>query len=225
VPRPAATGLPYTPGVRVLIDVANGRVSEELIAMLVRAGHTVERGAAHVAAARFDVVIVGTVEAAERLRREHPAVAVVVFTRTGDVEARIRALAAGVQDAIDAGFPGAQSVARIGAAGRRAAELPRPPERLEIDGCAIDLSACTASRDGHALALTRREVELVRWLSRHAGRVVSRGELLQHVWGVSPASETRAVDVAIAGLRAKIERDPAAPVIVVSVKGTGYRWG
>jgi len=218
-------GLPYARGVRVLVDVANGRVSDELIAMLVRAGHTVERGPAHVAAPRFDVVVVGAVDAAERLRREHPAVAVVVFTRTGDVEARIRALEVGVHDAIDAGFAMAQSVARIGAAGRRAAELPRPAERLEIDGCTIDLSACTASRDGRVQPLTRREVELVRWLARHAGRVVSRGELLRHVWGVSPGNETRAVDVAVAALRAKIERDPAAPAIVVSVKGAGYRWG
>lgn len=214
----------YTRHVRILIDVANGRVSKELVAMLERAGHTVERGAAHVAAARFDVAIVGTVEAAERLRRDHPAVAVVVFTRTGDVKARIRALQVGVQDAIDAGFPGEQMMVRIDAAGRRAAELPRPPERLEIDGCMIDLSACTASRNGRTQSLTRREVELVRWLSRHAGQVVSRGELLRHVWGVSPASETRAVDVAVAGLRAKIERDPAAPAIIVSVKGVGYRW-
>lgn len=193
--------------------------------MLVRAGYTVERGAAHVAAARFDVVVVGTVEAAERLRHDHPTVAVVVFTRTGDVEARIRALQVGVQDAIDASFHRTQLAARIGAAGLRAAALPRPPERLEIDGCAIDLSACTASRDGRAQPLTRREVELVRWLSQHAGQVVSRRELLRHVWGVSPASETRAVDVAVAGLRAKLERDPSAPVIVVSIKGVGYRWG
>jgi two-component system response regulator MtrA len=55
--------------------------------------------------------------------------------------------------------------------------------------------------------------------------VVSRRELLEHVWGVSPGNETRAVDVAVAGLRAKLERDPGAPAIVVSVKGAGYRWG
>lgn len=210
---------------RVLIDVANGRISEELVETLVRAGHTVERAAAQVAARRFDVVVVGTAEAAERLRREHPAVAVVVFTRTGDVDARIRALEIGAADAIDAGFPMSQSAARIGAAGRRAALVPRPAERLEIDGCTIDLSACTWSRDGTEQPLTRREVDLVRWLSRHAGRVVSRRELLEHVWGVSPSNETRAVDVAVAGLRAKIERDPAAPAIIVSVKGAGYRWG
>lgn len=209
---------------RVLIDVANGRVSEELVVMLASAGHTVVRGAAHVSAGRFDVVVVGTVEAAERLRREHPAPAVIVFTRTGDVEARIRALEAGADDAVDASFAPSQSMARVVAAGRRAAVVPRPPERIEIDGCTIDLAACTASRGGHAQPLTRREVELVRWLSRHAGRVVSRRELLEHVWEVSPGNETRAVDVAVAGLRAKIERDPGTPAIIVSVKGAGYRW-
>ncbi|HZJ65247.1 MAG TPA: winged helix-turn-helix domain-containing protein [Kofleriaceae bacterium] len=210
---------------RVLIDVANGRITEELLATLARAGHTVERGAALVSARRFDVVVVGAVDAAVRVRREHPGVAVVVFTRTGDVEARIEALAAGADDAIDAGFHLAQSAMRIGAAGHRAAMVPRPPERIEIDGCTIDLSACTWSRDGVAQPLTRREVELVRWLSRHAERVVTRRELLEHVWRVSPGNETRAVDVAVAGLRAKIERDPAAPAIIVSVKGAGYRWG
>jgi DNA-binding response OmpR family regulator len=211
--------------VRVLIDVANGRISEELIALLVHAGHTVERGAAQVSARRFDVVVVGSADAAERLRHLDPALAVVVFTRTGDVEARIRALESGAADAIDASFAGQQSVARIGAAGRRAALVPRSPDRIEIDGCTIDLSACTWSRDGIEQPLTRREVDLVRWLSRHAGRVVGRRELLEHVWGVSPGNETRAVDVAVAGLRAKIERDPRAPAIVVSVKGAGYRWG
>jgi DNA-binding response OmpR family regulator len=215
----------YTGAVRVLIDVANGRIGEELLATLARAGHTVERGAAQVSARRFDVVVVATPEAAVRVRREHPGVAVVVFTRTGAVEARIRALEAGADDAIDAGFPVAQSVARIGAAGHRAAMAPRPPERVEIDGCTIDLSACTWSRDGVAQPLTRREVDLVRWLARHAERVVTRRELLEHVWGVAPGNETRAVDVAVAGLRAKIERDPARPSIVVSVKGAGYRWG
>jgi len=211
--------------VRVLIDVANGRVSEELVATLARGGHVVERAAAPVAARRFDVVVVGAVEMAERLRREHPGLAVIVFTRTGDVEARIRALEVGADDAVDASFPMSQVAARVGAAGRRAALVPRPPEVIAIDGCLIDLLACTVTRDGRAQPLTRREVELVRWLARHAGRVVSRRELLEHVWGVSPGNETRAVDVAVVGLRAKLERDPSAPAIVVSVKGAGYRWG
>jgi DNA-binding response OmpR family regulator len=104
--------------------------------------------------------------------------------------------------------------------------MPRQSEQITIDGCTFDLSACTYQRaGGDEQPLTRREIEVVRWLSRHAGHVVSRGELLEHVWGVSPRNETRAVDVAIAGLRAKIERDPAEPAIIVSIKGAGYRWG
>src|SRR4051812_19243807 len=200
---------------RILVDVANGRVSAELLDTLVRAGHTVERGTAAVSAKRFDVIVVGSVEAAEKLQREHPAV--IVFTRTGDVEARIRALEIGAADAVDASFPMSQVAARVGAAGRRAAAIPRPADRLEIDGCTIDLSACTLSRDGRTDALTKREVDIIRWLSRHAGHVVSRAELLENVWNVSPRNETRAVDVAIAGLRAKLERDPGAPAILVSV--------
>jgi DNA-binding response OmpR family regulator len=65
----------------------------------------------------------------------------------------------------------------------------------------------------------------VRYLARHAGQVVSRADLLRHVWRVSPRNETRAVDVAIVGLRAKLERDPANPSIILSVRGAGYRWG
>lgn len=209
---------------RVLIDVANGRVSEDLVELLVRKGHTVERGSAAVSAGRFDVVVVGTVELAERLHRERPAQAVIVFTKLGDVESRIRALQAGASDAVDAGFPMAQSMARFEAAGHRAAMIPRDPETLVADGCTIDLSAATASRDGVEVDLTKTEVDVIRWLSRHAGRVVERSELLQHVWQVSPTSETRAVDVCIAGLRAKLERDPANPAIIVSIKGVGYRW-
>jgi DNA-binding response OmpR family regulator len=210
---------------RVLIDVANGRVKDELVAALERAGHTVERGSAAVSHRRFDVVVVGSVELAERLQRDHPTGAVIVFTRLGDVEARIRALEAGASDAIDAGFPMSQAVARVGAAGRRAAMIPHDSERLAIDGCTIDLSACTAERDGDVVALTRREVDIIRWLARRAGQVVGRDELLEHVWGVSPRNETRAVDVAIAALRAKLERDPSAPAVIVSVRGAGYRWG
>ena len=211
--------------VRILIDVANGRVSEELVETLVRGGHEVERGSATSTKRPFDVVVVGSVEVAERLRRDRSQDAIIVFTRIGDVEARVRALDAGASDAVDASFPMSQIAARVGAAGRRAAAVPRDPDRFAIDGCTIDLSACTAQRNGNTFALTRREVDIVRWLARHTGHVVSRADLLQHVWGLSPRTETRAVDVAIAELRQKLERDPSAPAIIVTVKGAGYRWG
>lgn len=173
-------------------------------------------------AAPADVILVaGSAEVAQRAR---PDVAVIVVTRPGDVVARIAALEAGAADAFDASFAPSQMVARVSAAGRRAALVPHPPAVLEVDGCTIDLGRCTATRADVTQALTAREVELVRWLSRHAGRVVSRGELLENVFGVSPDNTTRAVDVAISTLRAKLERDPRDPAILASVKGAGYVW-
>lgn len=208
----------------ILVDVASDRLRDEIVDYLIRAGHTIERGSA-TTCAHFDLALVGTPEAAARLRKLRPTDAIIVVTKIGDVAARVQALDAGADDAFDASFPISQVAARVGAAGRRAAMVPRAPERLEIDGCTIDLAASTAARDGKTVALTAREVELVRYLARHAGRVVSRGELLQNVWRIAAGSETRAVDVAMVGLRAKLERDPARPAIVLSIRGAGYRWG
>ena len=228
---------------RISIDAQLARAQPALVEALQRAGHSVEPGRVAATASQatatvtpaqlatfcsFDVVIATSIELAELLYREAPTLAVIVFTsgsgRPGDVEARVRALDGGAADAIDASFPMSQMVARVGAAGRRSALMPRPADRLEVDGCTIDLRACTTERDGRVQALTRREVELVRWFARHAGRVVSRAELLEHVWNVSPRNDTRAVDVAIASLRAKLERTPPEPSILVSIKGAGYRW-
>jgi DNA-binding response OmpR family regulator len=205
--------------VRILVDVANGRLSTEILDALTRAGHTIVRGTRD-----FELALVGTPEAANTLRRELPTAAIIVVTKLGDVPARVRALEAGADDAFDSGFATSQIMARVGSAGRRAALTPPARELLEIDGCTIDLSACTASR-ATSEPLTVREVEIIRWLAARPGQVVARSELLQHVWRVAAGSNTRAVDVAIAGLRAKLERDPAEPAIIVSVRGAGYRWG
>lgn len=205
---------------RIRVDVANGRLSAEVIAALERAGHTIVR-----ATRDFDLALVGSAEAAETLRRDRPAAPIIVVTKLGDVPARVRALEAGADDAFDSGFAMSQIVARVDSAGRRAAMTPPPPERLLAGGCSIDLTASHVTRPGAApTALTTREVEIIRWLAARAGQVVSRAELLQHVWRVAAGSNTRAVDVAISELRAKLERDPAEPEIITSVRGAGYRW-
>jgi two-component system OmpR family response regulator len=203
---------------RILVEVANGRLSAEVILALERAGHTIVR-----ATRDFDLALVGSAEAAEALRRDRPVAPIIVVTKLGDVPARVRALEAGADDAFDSGFAMSQIVARVDSAGRRAAMTPPPPERLLADGCTIDLTASTATR-GQVIDLTTREVEIIRWLSARAGQVVSRAELLQHVWRVAAGSNTRAVDVAISELRAKLERDPAEPEIITSVRSAGYRW-
>jgi DNA-binding response OmpR family regulator len=179
-----------------------------LFALLVSNGHTIVRDTK----LHHDLVI-----ADEPIPRSPRPV--IVFTAIGNVEARIRALDLGADDAFDAGFALSQMVARVGAVARRAA-----PDSIEADGCTIDLLALTVTRGNQVSELTPREAEVIRWLHRHRPRVVSRSELLAHVWGVSPNNTTRAVDMAISGLRAKIEAEPETPTILRSVKGAGYRW-
>lgn len=185
---------------RVLLLAADASLS----ALLVSNGHTIVRDGKH----PHDLVI-----ADEPLSSARP---VIVFTAIGDVEARIRALDSGAADAFDGGFAPTQMMARV----RRVV----PPDSIEADGCTIDLLAFTATRGNQVTELTPREVEVIRWLHRHRTRVVSRSELLAHVWGVSPNNTTRAVDMAVSALRAKIEAEPEAPTIIRSIKGAGYRW-
>ena len=202
---------------RIRVDVSNKQLTAEILELLTRAGHTLERTA-------WDLAFVGTPEAAATLRREYPTAAIIVVTKIGDVAARVRALEAGADDAFDASFAPSQMMARVGSAARRAALTPPSADQILIDDCTIDLSASTATRSV-TVPLTTREVDLVRWLSSRPGQVVSRAELLQNVWKVAAGSETRAVDVAIAALRGKLEREPGKPAIIVSVRGAGYRWG
>jgi DNA-binding response OmpR family regulator len=82
----------------------------------------------------------------------------------------------------------------------------------------------TVVRGDTRVALTPREVGIVRWLYRHQDRVVTRAELLEQVFGQRGDLQTRAVDMAIAVLRKKLEADPAKPTLIVSVKGAGYAW-
>jgi two-component system, OmpR family, alkaline phosphatase synthesis response regulator PhoP len=89
----------------------------------------------------------------------------------------------------------------------------------------IDLARMTVTRGDTRAALTPREVGIVRWLYQHKDRVVSRAELLEQVFGQRGDLQTRAVDMAIAVLRKKLEGDPAKPTLIVSVKGAGYAWG
>ena len=209
---------------RVLIDVANGRVGDELIDTLRRAGHVVERGSANISARRFDVIVVSSPDAAGRLTREHPSIPVLVFTRVGDVPARVHALEVGADDAFDASFAPSQVGARIGAAGRRAALMPREAERIVIDGCTIDLSASTAS------ATAARAADRARGRHRAlAGAHARAGGLARRAAPArvarAPRNETRAVDVAIAGAARQARARSGGPAIIVSVRGAGYRWG
>lgn len=93
-----------------------------------------------------------------------------------------------------------------------------------LTSCTVDLVRGRVTRDDTSIALTTREVELLRYLAANPCRVVPRDELLRVVWGYSDAALTRASDNAIRRLRAKVEADPAHPDHVLTVHGVGYRF-
>jgi two-component system response regulator MtrA len=80
-----------------------------------------------------------------------------------------------------------------------------------------------AQRDGREIALTRTEFDLLVELARHAGQVLTRDVLLDRVWGYDYLGDSRLVDVAMQRLRAKVERDPASPEVLLTVRGAGYK--
>lgn len=206
--------------------------------LLAGAGHGVETesdGASALARATeesFDLVLLDLtlprldgIEVCRRVRLARPLLPILVLTARGSEDEKVRGLQAGADDYVTKPFGARELLARVDALGRRSAAIPRDPEILEIDDCRIDLGKLQAARDGALIPLTPREAGILRWLYRHRTRAVLRHELLTQVWGAADDIETRTVDMTIANLRQKIEVDPAAPRIIVTVKGAGYAWG
>jgi DNA-binding response OmpR family regulator len=165
------------------------------------------------------------VEVCHRIRKARPGLPILMLTARGAEDDKVKGLKVGADDYVTKPFGARELLARIEALARRAKAAPAEPEIIEADGCRFDLGHCEARRGKKTVALTPREVGIVRWLYRHRARAVSRTELLEQVWSVRADMETRTVDMTIANLRQKIERDPANPKIIVSVKGVGYGWG
>jgi len=139
------------------------------------------------------------------------------------VAARLHALELGFDDAVDISSDPMEVVGRLSIAGRRGPGVGRlPGDRISISaGVELDLRARAIRRDGHLLSLRPKELALLEFLALHPGRAFSREELLRNVWrGV--AGNERMVDVYVFWLRAKIERDPANPIHLVTVRGSGY---
>jgi len=223
---------------RILIVEDERTLREGLIDLLSAAGHNVvahENGRSAVDCGTreaFDLVLLDLmlpdldgVEVCRRLRRARPSLPILMLTARGSEDDKVAGLEAGADDYLTKPFSVRELLARIQALGRRATSVPAEPEILEADGCVIDLGRLEVDRGGATVSLTPREAGILRWIHRHRARAVSRSELLERIWGTSADLQTRTVDMTIANLRQKIERDPTDPRIVLTVKGAGYAWG
>ncbi len=221
---------------RILIVEDELGLREGLRDLLRGDGHEVELAADGAVAVElgtaqpFDVIVLDLmlprldgVEVCRRLRAARPGVGILMLTARQSLDDKVRGLSEGADDYMTKPFAARELLARVRAVGRRAES--DEPDRLEIDGAAIDLARLTVDRGEVRVSLTAREAGILRLLHRHRDRAVARAELLEKVWAARGDLKTRAVDMAISTLRKKIERDPAAPRIVTSVVGVGYAWG
>ncbi|HET9346466.1 MAG TPA: response regulator transcription factor [Candidatus Limnocylindrales bacterium] len=158
-----------------------------------------------------------------RAIRRSSTVPVVMLTARADTIDVVVGLEAGADDYVRKPFEVPELVARVRAAIRRAGREAGEPDRLRLGALEIDLGGRTVARDGSEIPLTRTEFDLLVELARNAGRVLTRDVLLDRIWGYDYLGDSRLVDVAIQRLRAKVEPDPAAPALIQTVRGAGYK--
>ncbi len=156
------------------------------------------------------------------LRNDGRWAPVLMLTARDGVEDRIRGLDAGADDYLVKPFSFGELLARLRALMRRGAS--ERPTILEVDGVILDPATHAVARDGTVVDLSSREFALLEFLMRHAGEVVSRPRILEHVWDVNYDGFSNVVDVYVGYLRRKLEQPFDRPLIR-TVRGVGYGLG
>jgi len=154
------------------------------------------------------------------LREQKNAVPVILLTARTELNERLDGLNLGADDYMTKPFYVEELIARIHAVCRRAKD--EPTGLLQVGDLSLNLMSREVRRGDHQIDLTAREFSLLERLMRSPGRVFTRTQLLEHVWGYDFDPETNLVDVNIRRLRKKIEEDPERPLLE-TVRGVGYR--
>ncbi len=218
---------------RVLIVEDDRQLRASMTRGLHEASHVVEQaptGEQAIALAKssvFDVMIldvrlpgVDGLAVCRAVRAAGNRVPILMLTALDDVEQRIAGLDAGADDYLTKPFDFGELMARLRALGRR--RLDSVPETLSVGDLTVDTARRSARRGGRTIELTAKEFALLVYLARNAGRVVSRGELLQHVWDDPHNSYSNIIDVYAGRLRRKIDDDPNEPSLFKTVRGMGF---
>jgi two-component system response regulator MtrA len=158
-----------------------------------------------------------------RAIRAESGTPIVMLTAKSDTIDIVVGLESGADDYVVKPFKPKELIARIRARIRRTDELPA--QVLVVGDLEIDVTGHTVKRGDEVLSLTPLEFDLLVCLARKPGQVFTREVLLQEVWGYRHAADTRLVNVHVQRLRAKVERDPERPDIVLTVRGVGYKAG
>lgn len=161
-------------------------------------------------------------EIAAQLRRLHPSTAIIFLTAFGNPEDRIRGLELGAEDYVVKPFHFRELLLRIQNGLKRARSLTGGSSNVKIGRAVVDFSRFEANLDGKSQSLTHKETALLRMLVDRSGKVVSRDEILNHVWSEDEFPTSRTVDNFIMRLRRMVETNPEQPQVIKSVRGVGY---
>jgi two-component system, OmpR family, alkaline phosphatase synthesis response regulator PhoP len=163
-------------------------------------------------------------EVCKTVRKHDPAVPIVVLSAKGDESDKVLGLGLGADDYVTKPFSIRELTARIKASLRRRRAAAGDHDLFEEANLKIDFEAHTLEVDGRSVECTTRELELLRHLIRNRGRVLSRDQILDQVWGFDYEGTPRTIDNFVTKLRQKLETDPENPTWILTVRGTGYKF-
>ena len=159
-----------------------------------------------------------------RSMRARSSVPVIMLTAKDSEVDKVVGLELGADDYVTKPYSARELVARIRAVLRRGAEQDDLlPPTLEAGPVRMDVDRHVVSVEGASVSMPLKEFELLELLLRNAGRVLTRGQLIDRVWGSDYVGDTKTLDVHVKRLRAKLEPDPGEPKYLVTVRGLGYK--
>ncbi|WP_029088223.1 response regulator transcription factor [Brevibacterium album] len=160
-----------------------------------------------------------------RQLRSRSNVPIIMLTAKDSEIDKVVGLELGADDYVTKPYSSRELLARVRAVLRRNSEPADLEEAvIEAGGVRIDVDRHVASVRGEELSLPLKEFELLEMLVRNAGRVMTRGQLIDRIWGQDYVGDTKTLDVHIKRLRAKVEREPSTPTLLVTVRGLGYKF-
>lgn len=223
---------------RVLIVEDESSFSEALSFLLSKEGFDVsiaETGRAALEifkAESFDLILldlmipeVSGIEVCRAIRTTSSVPIIMLTAKDSEID-KVVGLELGADDYVTKPYSSRELVARIKAVLRRGAvdDLPKESGILSVGNIRMDIERHSVTVNGSPVALPLKEFELLEFLMRNEGRVLTRSQLIDRVWGDDYYGDTKTLDVHVKRLRSKIEVDPANPIFIQTIRGLGYKF-